>query len=327
MPEIHRIAESPAAFAGAVDAAVAALAAGRLVGLPTETVYGLAADARSPDAVAAIYRAKGRPFRNPLIAHVADVDAAARIAVLPEKALEAAAALWPGPLTLVVPLRAGAGLAPAVTAGLGTVAVRVPSRPIACAVLAAFAGPVAAPSANVSGRVTATTADHVVADLGEQLALVIDDGPSPVGVESTIVDLCDRPRILREGAIPAGRLAEVFGMEIGSAGGGEASDLKAPGMMASHYAPESMLRLDAREVAPGEALLTFGNVEVRGSSRAAAVRNLSLAGDPEEAAHNLFAHLRELDGSAAVIAVAPIPDAGLGAALNDRLRRAAAPRP
>jgi len=310
----------------AVAAAVAALDAGRLVGLPTETVYGLAGDARNPDAVAAIYAAKGRPSRNPLIVHVADTDAAARIAVLPEAALRVAAAMWPGPLTLVVPLRDGAGLAPAVTAGLATVAIRVPARPVARAVLAAFGAPVAAPSANLSGRVTATTAAHVEADLGDRVAVVIDDGPSPAGIESTILDVCGPPRILREGAVPAERLAEVLGDVASHEGTGE-SEVKAPGMLASHYAPASALRLNASDVAPGESLLTFGDAVIRGWGDAAAVRNLSPDGDLAEAAHNLFAQLRELDGAAPVIAVAPIPETGLGAALNDRLRRAAAPRP
>jgi L-threonylcarbamoyladenylate synthase len=272
--------------------------------------------------VARIYAAKGRPTHNPLIVHVADLAGAKALARFDERALAVAAAFWPGPLTLVLPQAAGAPLSPLATAGLATVAVRMPAHPVARALLEATALPVAAPSANPSGLVSPTTAHHVAADLGDAVELVLDGGPCPVGVESTVVDLSGPvPVLLRPGGLDRARLERLLGPLA------EASDParpRSPGQLASHYAPRLPVRLDATEVAPDEALLAFGpEVPPGGVAR----RNLSPAADPAEAARNLFAMLRELDASGATgIAVMPIPAEGLGEAVRDRLRRAAAPR-
>ncbi|MBP7000460.1 L-threonylcarbamoyladenylate synthase [Amaricoccus sp.] len=306
-----------------VRAAAHLLAAGALVAFPTETVYGLGADARSDRAVAGIFAAKGRPAFNPLIVHVAGVAAAAPLAELGPEALALAERFWPGPLTLVVPRRPDAGLAAAVTAGLGSVALRAPAHPLARALLDAFGGPLAGPSANPSGTVSPTTAAHVLEGLGGRIAAVLDGGPCPVGVESTIVGLADgAPRLLRPGGLPVEAIEAALGRPLAGAGQG----ITAPGQLASHYAPRAALRLGAAAPEPDEAWLGFGPGPVGDPGL-----NLSEAGDLDEAAARLFACLRDLDALAAAagrarIAVARIPEAGLGRAINDRLRRAAAPR-
>lgn len=302
------------------------LRAGRLVAFPTETVYGLGADATDAGAVAAIYRAKGRPAHNPLIVHLPEADGARRIGRFDERAERLAAAFWPGPLTLVLPLADGSPVAEAARAGLPTVALRVPAHPVARDLLRAAGLPIAAPSANPSGRVSPTTARHVAAELGDAVALVLDGGPCPVGVESTVVDLSGSggARLLRPGGLSRERLEELVG-PLGGASPVEGARPLSPGQLASHYAPRLPVRLDAAEVAADEALLAFGPAPLPG---ALATLNLSPAGDLDEAAHNLFAMLRDLDRSGArQIAVMPVPARGLGEAIGDRLRRAAAPRP
>ncbi|HMR29979.1 MAG TPA: L-threonylcarbamoyladenylate synthase [Geminicoccaceae bacterium] len=296
---------------------------GRLVAFPTETVYGLGALATSDTAVAATFAAKGRPRHNPLIVHVADSDAAGRLGRFDERAARLARAFWPGPLTLVLPLIETAGISALATAGLSTVAVRVPGHPVAQALLRETAAPVTAPSANPSGRVSPTTAAHVAEDLGDRLALVLDGGACQVGVESTVVDLSGgTPRLLRPGGLGRAAIERL----VGPLGDPVATTApSSPGQLPSHYAPRLPVRLDALDVRAGEALLAFGPEVPEG---AVAVRNLSPSGDVAEAAANLFAMLRELDASGAgAIAVMPVPTAdGLGEAIGDRLRRAAAPR-
>jgi L-threonylcarbamoyladenylate synthase len=293
--------------------------------MPTETVYGLAADATNPRAVAGIFAAKGRPSFNPLIVHVASVAGAREIALLTPEAERLAETFWPGPLTLVLPRRPGSAIADLAVAGLPTVAVRVPAHPVARALLAAFGGPLAAPSANRSGHVSATTAQHVAADIGSAVAVIIDAGPAPIGLESTIVGLDGlHPTLLRAGGVNRIAIEAVLCLRLAMPEIDPAAPL-APGMLASHYAPSASLRLDATFVQPGEALLAFGPLP-KDAGNAVAIANLSESGDLTEAAANLFAALRALDGKAKVIAVAPIPNEGLGEAINDRLRRAAAPR-
>ncbi len=289
---------------------------GALVAFPTETVYGLGGDARSDLAVARIFDAKGRPRFNPLIVHVPDLVAAREFAVFDARAEAVAAAFWPGPLTLVLPLRE-AGLSPLVTADLGSVAIRVPAHPLAQGLLRAFGGPLAAPSANPSGRVSPTRADHVMAGLAGRIAAVLDGGACAVGVESTILGLVDGPQLLRPGGVPVEMLEALLGP---LAMGGSAEKPNAPGQLASHYAPSAAVRLEAEDVRSGEVRLGFGP--------GACDLNLSATGDLVEAAANLFHSLREADLLAAGrgIAVAPVPEVGLGRAINDRLRRAAAPR-
>ncbi len=303
-------------------AAVALLRAGELVAFPTETVYGLGADARDDRAVAGIFAAKGRPAFNPLIVHVADLAAAERLAVFTPAVRALAARFWPGPLTLVLPRRPDAGLAERATAGLPTVALRVPAHPLAQRLLAAFAGPLAAPSANPSGRVSATTPAHVLDGLGGRIAAVLDGGACQLGLESTILGFeGERPVLLRPGGLPVETIAETAGHPVGAP---TTTGITAPGQLAAHYAPRAPLRLDAAAPRPGEIWLGFGPDAGPGPGL-----NLSASGDLAEAAANLFAHLRALDAiaaDAAGIAVAPIPRAGLGLALNDRLARAAAPR-
>lgn len=320
----------------AITAAVAALGRGELVGLPTETVYGLGADATDGRAVARIYAAKGRPSFNPLIAHVADLAAAERHGQFDETARALAAAFWPGPLTLVVPRRADSPISDLVSAGLDSIALRVPAEATTRAVLARFGRPVAAPSANRSGRVSPTRASDVVEELGDRVAVVIDRGETPVGVESTIVALLDgTPRLLRPGGVPRDALEAVIGRPLeapeaspAAEEDGTAPALLAPGMMRSHYAPSAGVRLEARRIEPGEALITFAGFRPEGIEAAAAVVDLSPTGDLEEAASRLFRALRDLDAlGVAAIAVAPIPPTGLGEAIVDRLGRAAAPRP
>jgi L-threonylcarbamoyladenylate synthase len=316
----------PAERADGLSFAVRALGEGRLVAMPTETVYGLAADATNGEAVAAIYAAKGRPRFNPLIAHVASAAAAEALVVMTPMAESLAAAFWPGPLTLALPRRPSAPVADLVTAGLPTVAVRVPAHPVAHALLDAFGRPLAAPSANRSGHVSPTTAAHVQADLDGAVACILDAGPTPLGLESTIVGFDgDRAILLRPGGIPRAAVEAALGATLLDP---EATGPRplAPGMLASHYAPKARLRLAVRSVEPGEALLAFGPELPQGAERAAAIVNLSETGRLTEAAARLFAALRELDLKAGTIAVAPVPEEGLGEAINDRLRRAAAPR-
>jgi L-threonylcarbamoyladenylate synthase len=294
-----------------------------VVAIPTETVYGLAGDATNGLAVARIFEAKGRPRFNPLIAHVADFAMAERIGAFDPLSRRLAGEFWPGPLTLVLPLRPGAGIHPLATAGLDTIALRMP-KGFGHALISRLGRPLAAPSANSSGRISATSAAAVDADLGGRIKLIVDGGPAPVGVESTIVKAeGDGLRLLRPGGISAEEIERVAGVKLLRQAGG----IEAPGMLASHYAPRAAVRLNARSVAKGEALLAFGPRRASGWREAAAVRNLSEKGDLREAASNLFAFLADLDRSgAACIAVEPIPSEGLGEAINDRLTRAAAPR-
>jgi L-threonylcarbamoyladenylate synthase len=325
VPQVYD-ANDTAGRAAAIAAGTQALRAGELVAVPTETVYGLAADAGDARAVAAIFLAKGRPRFNPLIVHVASLEAASAIAVLAGDAERLARAFWPGPLTLVVEKRREAGIADLVTAGLDTIAVRVPSHPVAHDLLATFGGPLAAPSANLSGHVSATTAAHVVADFDDQVSVVLDAGPTPIGMESTIVGLADgQATLLRPGAVARADIETVLGRPL-TAPMIDAGAPVAPGMLMSHYAPAATVRLNAKDVGPGEALLAFGPDLPAGADRAAAVFNLSPSGDLTEAAANFFAGLRNLDRQVEAIAVVPIPAEGLGEAINDRLRRAAAPR-
>lgn len=304
--------------------AAALIAGGGRVAFPTETVYGLGADAGNARAVAGIYEAKGRPRFNPLIVHVPDLAAAEELAVFDERAQALARAFWPGPLTIVLPLKAGAPVASLVTAGLETVALRVPAHPVARALLAAAGRPLAAPSANPSGRISPTRAAHVRAGLEGRIEAILDGGTAEVGLESTIVALAPEPVLLRPGGLAAERLEEVLGRPLArpaAAPGSAPQAPQAPGQLSSHYAPRAPLRLGVTEPAQGERLLGFGPV-------AGAALNLSPSGDLSEAAANLFDHLHRLDaGGDAPIAVSPIPEEGLGQAINDRLRRAAAPRP
>lgn len=300
---------------------------GRLVAFPTETVYGLGADARDGRAVAAVYEAKGRPAFNPLIVHVASLEAAGRLVRFNKAARRLAEAVWPGPLTLVLQKRADCGISSLVTAGLRTLAVRVPAHPLARALLAAFGGPLAAPSANVSGAVSPTTAAHVLESLGGRIAAVLDGGSCAVGLESTIIGFAGgHPVLLRPGGLPQEAAGEILGEALRPREAAAEGSVNAPGQLASHYAPGAGLRLNAHRPMPGEAWLGFG-LDPEGVAGAAL--NLSGEGDLAEAAANLFAHLRALDsmlGGRGVIAVAPVPEHGLGRAINDRLRRAAAER-
>ncbi|MEX2643373.1 MAG: L-threonylcarbamoyladenylate synthase [Acetobacterales bacterium] len=312
------------------------LRSGALVAFPTETVYGLGADATNGEAVASVFEAKGRPHFNPLIVHVADTEQARRLVRFDERADLLAAAFWPGPLSMVLPRRAGCPVTLLAGAGLDTLAVRVPGSPVAIALIRAADRPVAAPSANRSGQVSPTAAAHVTASLGDSVALLVDGGPCSVGVESTVLDLTRTPaRVLRPGGITIEALEEVLDrVESGSPhddmadrpGGVESlRTLRSPGMLLSHYAPALPVRLDVTDLRPGEVLLAFGPGAPEG---AISQRNLSPAGDLREAAANLFSMLRELDRpGASGIAVMPVPESGLGRAINDRLRRAAAPRP
>jgi L-threonylcarbamoyladenylate synthase len=315
--------------ARAISDAAACLAAGGLVAFPTETVYGLGADAANATAVARLYAAKGRPSFNPLIAHVPDLAAARRLAVFDAAAERLAAKFWPGPLTLVLKKRASCPVAELATAGLDSIALRVPGNEVARDILRKLGRPVVAPSANRSGHVSPTTAQHVLQDLGGRIDLIIDGGPTQVGVESTIVALLEQPLLLRPGGVPREEIKQVLDAELDDVptGGLEPENLIAPGMMASHYAPRAKLRLNAGSVAPGEALLAFGPHLPPGSENAARVLNLSPSGDLVEAAANLFSDLRTLDAAdATAIAVMQVPLEGLGEAINDRLARAAAPR-
>jgi L-threonylcarbamoyladenylate synthase len=327
LPDILLPSEATLARAAAV------LQGGGLVAFPTETVYGLGADATSDAAVAGIFAAKDRPQFNPLIVHFTGAEAAAAEVVFDERAKQVATAFWPGPLTLVLPRRAGSRISLLCSAGLASQAVRVPAHPLAQRLLAAAGIPLAAPSANASGRISPTTAAHVAASLGARVPLILDGGACTVGLESTVLDLSGAsPAILRPGSITAQDLTPILGevtvgQEAAEDGGlpGGSGGLKGPGLLASHYAPGHSVRLNAMAVAADEALLAFGPEVPAG---AAAMENLSAAGDLREAAAGLFAALHRLDAlEVRAIAVMPIPDGGLGGAINDRLKRAAAPRP
>ena len=316
-----RLAADPAGIA----TAAATLRRGGLVAFPTETVYGLGADAGLVEAVAALYAAKGRPRFNPLIAHVTDLGAALGQGTFGRDALALARAFWPGPLTLVVPTAPGCTVSDLARAGLDSVALRVPSHPVARALIAAAGVPVAAPSANRSGRISPTTADHVHADLDGRIDAVLDGGSTEVGVESTIVSCLEKPTLLRPGGVTREAIEAVLGHRL-AAPAAEGSPTVAPGMLLSHYAPRAAVRLDAETLRPGEAGLDFGG---RFAGQGGDVLDLSQRRDLAEAAANLFGFLRRLDealGGTGAIAVAPIPMAGLGEAIADRLARAAADR-
>ncbi len=302
--------------------AIALWRAGALVAFPTETVYGLGADASNAAAVGHIFRAKGRPTTNPLIIHVADIATAQRYAHFSDDAQRLADAFWPGPLTLVLPVREGEGLSPLVTAGLHDVAIRIPDSTLARDLLAWFGGAIAAPSANPSGRISPTSAAHVRAGLEGRIEAILDAGPCTVGVESTIVKP-EIPALLRPGGLPVAAIEAALGKPLSH--GANASKPTSPGQMLSHYAPRLPLRLEVTSPDRSDLWLGFG------PACDGAALNLSPSGDLHEAASNLFAHLHRLDtlaaaGTARSIAVAPIPKSGLGQAINDRLARAAAPR-
>ncbi len=307
----------------------AALLDGDLVAVPTETVYGLAADATNGTACAKIFEAKGRPQFNPLISHVPSLDAARQHGVFNDQAMSLSAAFWPGPLTLVVPRQSGSPISDLATAGLETVALRVPEGPVMRFLSEQTGRPLAAPSANRSGKISPTRADDVIADLGPALSFVIDAGPCSVGIESTIVGLTDgAPRLLRPGGLAREEIERVLGVPLeGLSATADPGAPEAPGMLSSHYAPDAAMILDAAEAGPQDALLSFGPEPLPGADKAVAEFNLSPSGDMAEAAANLFLGMRTLDASGArAIRVQFIPSFGLGEAINDRLRRAAAPR-
>ena len=311
----------------ALAEAVAELSAQRPVAIPTETVYGLAADATHPSAITSIYQTKGRPQFNPLICHMADLEMAQRYAIFDPISLKLAQAFWPGPLTLILPLREGSGIHDLATAGLPSVGIRVPQG-FASELIRAYGKPLAAPSANSSGKISPTTAAHVNDDLGGKIKLVLDAGSAVVGVESTIVKVEEdgRVRLLRPGGLVASDIEELVGQPLIRSEKPSAT-IEAPGMLASHYAPNAFVRLNASHVTEDEALLNFGAQDIPGMDKANALLDLSPSGDLAEAAANLFGYLKELDaGAARSIAVAQVPMHGLGEAINDRLARAAAPR-
>lgn len=307
----------------AIEAAAERLREGRLVAFPTETVYGLGADATNETAVARVFAAKARPRFNPLIIHVADVEAAARLVDMDARARSVAERFWPGPLSLVRPRRADCPVALLAGAGLDTLAIRAPDNNVAQALLRAFAGPIAAPSANRSGEVSPTCAEHVATSLGDDVDMILDGGPCTLGVESTILDLSgEKAIVLRLGGVTEDALAETLGPL--AYGQSDDSPPRAPGQLRSHYATRLPLRADATDVRTGEALLSFGHHTITGAE---AECNLSPSGDLTEAAANLFAMMHRLDRPEYTgIAAMTVPDRGLGRAINDRLRRAAAPR-
>jgi L-threonylcarbamoyladenylate synthase len=308
----------------AISQAAAILCSGGLVAFPTETVYGLGADATNGEAVARLYAAKGRPALNPLIAHIGTLELAHRLGRFNAEAEKLAAAFWPGPLTLVLSRRPDFPISDLALAGLDTVALRMPAHPIAQALLKEFGGPIVAPSANRSGHVSPTDAEHVLADLHGRIDLVLDGGPCSVGLESTIVACVMEPTLLRPGGLAREEIERVLGRQLASTAESDDTAPLAPGMLSSHYAPRAKLRLNANRAEEGEALLAFGRPAPSGGR----VLNLSERGDLVEAAANLFSHLRALDASGAQrIAVMTIPQEGLGEAINDRLARAAAPKP
>jgi L-threonylcarbamoyladenylate synthase len=313
------------ADAAAIAEAARALSDGKLVAFPTETVYGLGARADDPRAVAALYAAKGRPSFNPLIAHVRDLEAAKRLGIFNEDALKLANKFWPGPLTIVIKAAEAGAVCELARAGLKTIAIRMPVHPVAHELLAAVPFPIVAPSANRSGHVSPTSAQHVTDDLDGAIDLILDGGATPVGLESTIVDFSGAsPRLLRSGGIARAEIEKVAGRLSAT----DTNEIFAPGMMASHYAPRTAMRLDANDVRANEALLAFGAQMPANAGQAVKILNLSPRGDVTEAAANLYAQLRALDlVNASAIAVAPIPQEGLGEAIRDRLQRAAAPPP
>ncbi len=314
------------ADAAHVARAARALAGGALIGLPTETVYGLAGDATSGLAVARIYEAKGRPRFNPLISHVADRAAAEAHGVFNDQALRLAETFWPGPLTLVVPFKPGSPVCDLARAGLATIALRVPAHPVALALLRRHGTPLAAPSANRSGRISPTTAHDVVEELGSRVAGVLEGGACTVGVESTVIACMEGEAVLlRPGGVARDEIERILGQPMREAAGTHLHS--GPGMLASHYAPAAPVRMNALDVRPGEALLGFGHRFIKGQTSATPYLNLSADGDLREAAARLFACLRALDTDGCPgIAAAPVPDIGLGEAINDRLCRASAPR-
>lgn len=312
-----------AADAAGIAEAAGALRAGRLVAFPTETVYGLGALATDDGAVARVFEAKGRPAINPLIIHFAEVEAARDFAAFDDRADALARAFWPGPLTLILPQQANSAISALATAGLGTLGVRLPAHGVAQTLLRQTGGPVAAPSANRSGRVSPTTAEHVLADLDDRIDLVLDGGPVPIGIESTVIDLSRTGQIilLRPGGVTRGEIEAVVG-PLTRATAERSEPIRSPGLLLRHYAPRTPLRLNATHVNADEALLAFGPHQPEGTR---IWRNLSSGGDPQEAAYNLYRALRELDAAnTRCIAVMPLPETGLGEALTDRLRRAAA---
>lgn len=312
----------------ALTEACAVLARGLPVAIPTETVYGLAADATRAEAVRTIYTVKGRPSINPLICHMSDLAMAERHARFDPLSRRLAEAFWPGPLTLVLPLLPESPIARETTAGLLTVGIRVPLG-FAGRLIQAYGKPLAAPSANPSGRISPTAAAHVEAGLGERIELILDGGPSSVGVESTIVkvEADGTLRLLRPGGLSAAEIEKVAGVPL-QRGKVAAAIIEAPGMLASHYAPRATVRLNATDIQPGEAFLKFGSAAVAGEDKAAAIFMLSDKADPAEAASHLFELMKRADETGvSSIAVSPIPSTGLGEAINDRLARAAAPRP
>lgn len=309
----------------ALAQALVILGNGGLVAVPTETVYGLAADATNGEAVAGIFSAKGRPQFNPLICHVSSLEMAQEFAVFDEASLALAKAFWPGPLTLVLPLKDNTKIHPLVTAGLNTIGLRFP-KGLTAELIAQYGKPLAAPSANTSGKISPTTALAVQQSLGNKVDLIVDDGPCAVGLESTIVKAAgDTATILRPGGITLIDLEKMSHLNLLEA---EANaSIQAPGMMTSHYAPNALMRLAAEKVVEGEALLAFGSSRITGADQAVKILNLSPTGDLIEAASNLFSMMSELDNSnVARIAVEPVPKSGIGIAINDRLKRAAAPR-
>jgi L-threonylcarbamoyladenylate synthase len=309
-----------AARSETIREAAQALARGEIAAFPTETVYGLGANALDARAVARVFAAKERPRFNPLIVHVLGLAEAEGYGVMNEVARRLTGAFWPGPLTLVLPRMPGCGIADLVSAGLDTIALRAPAHPVAQALLAAANLPIAAPSANRSGRISPTTAAHVEAELGEAPGIILDGGPCPLGIESTVVStLGETAALLRPGALPREAIESVLGAPLGAAQANQRG--ASPGQLATHYAPGTRLRLDATNVRPGEVLLAFGRDVPKWTGT---MINLSESGSPEEAATKLFGALRELDREGAdAIAVMPIPAHGLGEAINDRLRRAA----
>jgi L-threonylcarbamoyladenylate synthase len=319
------VAERLGTTPGEIARAAQALRQGRLVAFPTETVYGLGAVATNDRAVAAIFAAKGRPRFNPLIVHIADAAAARAVARWNDLAERLAGLFWPGALTLVLRRSEGCPLSLLVSAGGDTVGLRVPAHPVAQALLELTMLPVAAPSANPAGQISPTTAAHIAAGLCDAIDVIVDGGPCPIGVESTVLDVtCTPPRLLRPGGVTREALAAAIGPLADAAPSGAAAERRSPGQLASHYAPTRPLRLDVASVGADEALLAFGPQPLEGAAK---TLNLSRSGDLEEAAANLFAMLRALDRPEfRAIAVMPVPDRGLGAAIRDRLIRAAAPR-
>ena len=309
-----------------INRASALIRAGDLVAFPTETVYGLGADATSDQAVAKVFAAKNRPDFNPLIIHISDIATAGTFAVVSDKATALASAFWPGPLTIIMAKKRDSQISELATAGLDTIAIRCPDHPVALALLKKCGRPIVAPSANRSGHVSPTHAPHVAEDLGDKPALIIDGGPTSIGLESTVITLVPFPKILRPGAISQTEIEYIIGRLNAPTGSKSTKTGKiiSPGQLASHYAPEAAIRLNANHTKPGEALLAFGPAPI---DHEGPMINLSPDGNLDEAAANLFASLRSLDKSGCEsIAVMPIPDEGMGEAINDRLKRAAAPR-